>query len=293
MDRRELARVLKRARQRVQPDDVGLPAGSRRRVTGLRREEVAQLARISVDYVVRLEQARGPQPSAQVVNALARALRLDDQERAQLYYLAGTPAPLPGRIVTTVRPGILRMLDRFTDLPALVIDAKGDVLAWNALAAALLGDMSQWPPGQRNIIWQRFLGAPGRVAMEPKEREATEAQSVASLRSARARYPHDPGLRRLVRELRQDSARFEQLWQEGRSAQWRSHRKTIEHPELGRLLLDCDTLLVPDDDQAMVVYSAAPDTPEASALALLRVTGTQRLDSARSAVRSDHSRVQE
>ena len=271
--------MLRAARERISPAEVGLPAGPRRRVVGLRREEVAQLAGVSVDYVVRLEQGRGPHPSTQVLGALARALRLDGQERDQLFLLAGAAPPTPGHIVSTVRPGVLRMLDRFTDLPALVLDAKSEILAWNPLAAALLGDLSAWT--HRNVAWQRFLGDPGRVAMGPDEEELTALQTVASLRAASARYPDDPGLRRLVRELRTGSDRFDAMWQEGRAGGWRSHTKTVVHPELGSLTLDCDTLLVPDDDQAVIVYSAAPGTPEASSLALLRVMGSQQMSPSR------------
>jgi transcriptional regulator with XRE-family HTH domain len=262
VDRTELAALLRQARDQVRPGDVGLPAGARRQVRGLRREVVAQLAGVSVDYVVRLEQGRGPRPSTAVLAALARALRLNDEE---------------GRIDMVVRPSVLRLLDRMADLPALVLSAKADVLAWNPMATALLGDFSAWPPAQRNIIWQRFLGTePGRVAMTPAEAENAASFSVASLRSARARYPDDPGLLRLVSELRSRSPRFEQLWTARRSGQWRSATKTIEHPDLGALRLDCDTLLVPDTDQAVVVYSAAADSREASALELLRVSGTQQ-----------------
>jgi transcriptional regulator with XRE-family HTH domain len=280
VDRQELASVLRTARQRISPADVGLPAGPRRRVAGLRREEVAQLAGVSVDYVVRLEQARGPHPSAQVLGSLARALRLDGRERDQLFLLAGAAPPTPGQINSTVRPGVLRMLDRFTDLPALVLDAKSEILAWNLLAEALLGDISAWP--SRNIVWQRFLGEPGRVAMGEEEERLTAEQSVASLRAASARYPGDRGLRRLVRELRAGSERFDRLWREGRSSAWRSHTKTVVHPELGPLSLDCDTMLVPDDDQSMIVYSAAPGSRESSALALLRVMGAQQMSESRS-----------
>ncbi len=280
MDRAELALLLRRARGRISPADVGLPAGTRRRVAGLRREEVAQLAGVSIDYVVRLEQGRGPRPSTSVLTSLARALRLDRDERDQLFRLAGEAPPLPGRIVDHVRPSVLRLLDRFTDLPALVMDAKSDVLAWNEMAAALLGDFSAWPDGRRNIVWQRFLGGPSRVALSAEEAAETAAQSVASLRAASARYPADAGLRRLVAVLRANSPRFDQLWTEGRSGAWRSHRKTIVHPELGPITLDCDTLYVPDDDQAVVVYSAPAGSPEASALALLRVVGHEQLSSA-------------
>ncbi|HEX6417995.1 MAG TPA: helix-turn-helix transcriptional regulator [Acidimicrobiales bacterium] len=279
MDRPALAAALRSYRERLSPADVGLAAGPRRRVPGLRREEVALLAGISVDYLVRLEQGRGPRPSDQVLTALARALRLSDDERDHLFHLAGAAPPRPGHIVSTPRASTLRLLDRITDLPAVLVDAKGDVLAWNALATALLGDFSAWPVGQRNITWQRFLGDGGRVAHDPDEDERTAVETVASLRLVAARYPEDPGLRRLVAELRAGSPRFTRLWDEGPVAERRSSRKTVQHPTLGRLVFDCDALHVPDVDQHLIVYSAAPCTPEAEALALLRVVGLQDLGS--------------
>lgn len=278
MDRLELAHVLKAARARVVPGEVGLPTGPRRRVDGLRREEVAQLAGVSVDYVVRLEQGRGPRPSEQVLTSLTRALRLDRDEREQVFRLAGSAPPLAGRIEMSLRPSVLRLLQRLTDLPALVLSAKGDVLAQNPMAEALLGDLSNWPAGQRNIISQRFLGTgESRVALTPDEDEATAQQSVGSLRTALSRYPEDPDLRSLIDELLTGSTRFRHMWEEGRSTLWRSMHKTIDHPDLGQLVLDCDTLLLPDTDQSMIVYSAAAGTREASALDVLRVTGTERM----------------
>lgn len=277
VDKTELGLALRRARDRVQPSDVGIPAGPRRRVPGLRTHEVAMLAGVSVEYVTRLEQGRGPRPSESVLTALSRALRLDDQARDHVFRLAGVAPPRPSRITSVVSSRLQGLIDRLDDLPVLVLDAKADVIAWNDMATALLGDMSAWPPGQRNIAWQRFLGSRGRVAMSADEGLATEIQSVASLRAASARYPDDPGLQRLVADLRANSPRFLELWDEGRSSQWRSMTKTVDHPELGRIVLDCDMMHVPDADQIMIVYSAAPNTPAAEALQLLRVIGSQRL----------------
>jgi hypothetical protein len=188
--------------------------------------------------------------------------------------------------VSTPRASTLRLLDRITDLPAVLLDAKGDVLAWNALATVLLGDFSAWPAGRRNIVWQRFLGDGGRVSHDPDEDERTAVETVASLRLAAARYPDDPGLRRLVDELRAGSPRFARLWDEGRVAERRTSTKTVDHPQLGSLALDCDALHIPDVDQRLIVYSAAPapapapGTAEAEALALLRVVGLQHLEDA-------------
>ena len=244
------------------------------------------LAGISVDYVVRLEQARGPVPSTQVLGALARALRLDTAARDELFHLAGASPPGPGAIQLHVRPSVLRLIDRFADLPAVVMSAKGDVLAWNPMASALHGDWSALPPERRNLNRLRFLPDPtdpprSTVGDNDDERAGTAANTVASLRGAAARYPDDLGLRELLRDLRAGSAEFAALWTSEPAGSWRSHSKTVHHPALGPLLLDCDTLHVPDDDQAVIVYSAAAGTAEADALALLRVVGTQELTEAR------------
>ncbi|MEU1983141.1 helix-turn-helix transcriptional regulator [Nocardia sp. NPDC019395] len=282
IDRPGLAEAIRRARARIGPEAAGLPAGHHRRVPGLRREELALLAGISVDYVVRLEQARGPTPSQQVLTALGRALRLDTAGRNELFYLAGESPPTAGTIEMHVRPSVLRLIDRFVDLPTLVLSAKSDVLAWNAMASALLGDWSALPPGRRNIVRLRFLTDPAdpirsQVSASIAEQESTARQHVANLRTAAARYPSDQGLAELLADLRTGSTEFTQLWDEAEAGSWRSHTKTVRHPELGELILDCDTLHVPDVDQSVVVYSAAPGTPEAESLALLRVVGTQNL----------------
>jgi transcriptional regulator with XRE-family HTH domain len=252
----------------------------------LRREELALLAGISVDYVVRLEQARGPHPSEQVLGALCRALRLDADERDHVFHLAGVAPPHAGLIDLHVRPSVLRLIDRFQDLPALVMSAKGDVLAWNAMSSALHGDWSALRPERRNQLRLRFIPDPSdpprsTVGGTPEERTATAVQSVANLRSVAARYPDDPGLARLLEELHRGSAEFRELWADTDARGWRSHTKTVEHPTMGRLTLECDTLHVPDVDQNLLVYSAAPGSHEAEALALLRVVGTQELSTAR------------
>lgn len=282
MNRRELANVVRRARARVTPEQVGLPAGHHRRVRGLRREELALLAGISIDYVVRIEQGRSSQPSTQVLTSLARALRLNPDERDQLFHLAGTPPPAPGTIDLHVRPSVLRLIDRFADLPTIVLSAKSDVLAWNSMSAALHGDWSALSPDRRNLYRQRFLPSSTgclrcQVVQLPDERAGADAHMVMALRAAAARYPADPELQRLLSELREGSDEFARLWEEGRASIWRSHRKTFDHPELGRLTLDCDALHVPDADQTVVVYSAAPQTAEHEQLALLSVFGMQSL----------------
>jgi transcriptional regulator with XRE-family HTH domain len=276
MDRTELGVALRTWRERLRPADVGLPAGVRRRTPGLRREEVAGLAGMSVDYLTRVEQGRGPRPSEAVLGGLARALRLNDAERDHLFDLAGAAPPAPGRIRSAVRPSVQRLMDRFTDLPALLLDAKCDVLAWNPLAAALLGDMSAVPPAQRNVVWQAFLGT-SRVALDPDARKRLDRAIVSDLRRAAARYPADPGLARLVAELRARSDRFERLWTLRELDERHGDSKQIRHPDLGALDLDCNVLHIQGDDQTLLVYSAAPGSREAEALALLGVVGLQEV----------------
>lgn len=169
-------------------------------------------------------------------------------------------------------------MDRFTDLPALLLDAKRDVLAWNASATALLGDFSALPQAERNMAWLRFAGRSSRVGSDdPAEQERLDRALVSDLRAAAARYPDDPGLHRLVQDLRTRSVDFERLWGLRELTERHSDRKRVRHPDLGDLDLDCDTLLVHGDDQLLLVYSAAPGTREAEALALLRVVGLQDL----------------
>lgn len=277
MDRDELGDALRTWRERLRPADVGLPAGVRRRTPGLRREEVAQLAGVSVDYLTRLEQARGPHPSDAVVAALGRALRVSDAEREHLYRLAGAALPGPGRIRSTVRPSVQRLMDRFTDLPALLMDAKTEVLAWNPMAAALLGDFSSASPAERTLIRRAFPGST-RDPDDP-ERERLDRALVSDLRRSSASYPDDPGLRRMVADLCATSPDFARLWALRELDERHADTKTLHHPQLGRLLLDCNTLLVHPDDQVLLVYSAAPGTREAEALDLLRVVGLQKITS--------------
>ncbi|MFF0024011.1 helix-turn-helix transcriptional regulator [Streptomyces sp. NPDC005496] len=273
----EFGQAVRRWRDRVSPESAGLPAGGQRRAAGLRREELALLAGISVDYVTRLEQGRASHPSAQVVAALARALRLSDTERSHLFRLAGLAPPGPETVPGHLTPSVQRMLDRLTGTPVAVYDAAWTLLVANAAYAALMGDVSGWRGHQRNGVWRNFLGPGGRVRHTPDERRAFEAALVADLRAAADRYPADPGLRRLVGELRSGSARFAELWDSGAVGHHRAARKTIDHPQTGALTLDCDVLTVAGSDLRIMVYTAEPGTPDAERLALLTVLGTQTL----------------
>ncbi|MQY12520.1 hypothetical protein SRB5_26550 [Streptomyces sp. RB5] len=277
MDRSDLADFLRRSRARLSPSDVGLPAGARRRTPGLRREEVAQLAGMSADYYTRLEQARGPRPSRQMLGALARSLRLTDDERDHLFHLAGEEAPNSHAPTAHVRPGLLLILDRLTDNPAQVVSDRGDILAQNTLAKALAGDASARPPAERNTVWRFFTHPTARELFPPEDRENAARVAVADLRAVFAKRPDDKALADLVRRLRRVSPEFAALWKRHDVAVRRSGTKRFVHPVVGLLSLDCEVLLSPEHDQRLIVYSARPGTEAYERLELLRVVGLQDL----------------
>ncbi|MEV5691186.1 helix-turn-helix transcriptional regulator [Micromonospora globbae] len=273
----EFGRTVRRWRDRVRPEAAGLPAGGPRRAAGLRREELALLAGISVDYLTRLEQGRASHPSAQVVAALARALRLSGAERAHLHRLAGLAPPGPHTMPTEITANVQRLLDRLAGTPVAVYDASWTLLVANPPYAALMGDPSARRAEENNGVWRQFLGADSRTRLTPEERLGLQTALVGDLRSAVARYPDDPRLRRLVTELRARSDRFAELWDSGVVGRHESARKTIDHPHVGTLTLDCDVLTVAGSDLRIMVYTAAPGTEDAERLALLTVLGTQSL----------------
>ncbi|MFI1394829.1 helix-turn-helix domain-containing protein [Streptomyces sp. NPDC020681] len=278
----ELGAALRRWRDRVAPAAAGLPAGRGRRAPGLRREELALLAGVSVDYVVRLEQGRATSPSVQVLTALARALRLSDAELRHLFLLAGQPVPRSGVISAHIPPSVQRLVDQLGSTPVSVYDAAWNLIAWNALWAALVGDPSGLPERERNVLWRHFAGLPVRVTHTPEQEARFEAAVVADLRAATARYPDDPGLRSLVAELRDVSDRFERLWDTHAVGPHTTDTKTVHHPDVGPLTLDCDVLTVPGSDLRVVAYTAAPGTEAADRLRLLAVIGTQTMTGPRS-----------
>ena len=277
MDRTQLAEFLRIRRERLRPSDVGLPAGLRRRTPGLRREEVATLATMSTDYYTRLEQGRGPRPSRPVLTGLARALRLSDDERDHLFRLAGEqPSPPPGP-PAEVRTGVLRMLARL-DVPGLVLDAKYDVLAWNPLAAALIGDFSAVPPRDRNLLRLRFLAGSAQRERFGNATDDFARETTADLRAATGRYPDDPSIAALVEDLLAGSEEFTRLWARHEVATQQSLCQTIFHPTVGRIDTICEVLVIPERDQRVVLYTAEPGSPSDNALRLLDVIGTQALE---------------
>ncbi|MEU9985201.1 helix-turn-helix transcriptional regulator [Streptomyces sp. NPDC048045] len=275
MNRTELADFLRRGRARLAPSDVGLAAGARRRTPGLRREEVASLAGMSVDYYTRLEQCRGPRPSRQMLTALARALRLTDDERDHLFHLAGEEPPRREGSSGHVRPGLLLVLDRLHDTPAHVMSDCGEVLAQNAMAKALSGDASARPPQARNLIRRFFLDPAARTLFPPEDVPGHARAHVANLRAVTAARPDDPEPAALVAELRAASGEFAALWEEHEVAVRQSTTKRLRHPVVGLLELDCEILLHHHHNQLLVIHTARPGTESYERLQLLRVVGLQ------------------
>jgi transcriptional regulator with XRE-family HTH domain len=227
----ELGACLRTWRDRLQPGDVGLPAGGSRRAPGLRREEVAHLAGVSVDYLARLEQGRASNPSPSVLAPLARALRLSEEERAHLFRVAGHAEPDAGRIRRHITPGVQRVLDRLADTPVLVADVAWEIIAANRPAEALLGgDVSGYTPRDRNIARRQFTDAPTRVVWTTEETAEFEEHLVADLHDALGRHPGDEALRTLIDDLQRVSTRFAELWDQRPVARHASARKTLGIP---------------------------------------------------------------
>ena len=270
----EFGHTVRRWRDRVSPEAAGLPAGGHRRAVGLRREELALLAGISVDYVTRLEQGRATNPSEQVVEALGRALRVSGAEREHLFRVAGLVPPGQGTVPAYIPPSVQRMLDRLTGTPVAVSDAMWTLLLANPLYTALAGE---YHGNERNAVWRNFLGSGSRFRHTPEAQHALEIAQVAELRATANRYPADRRLRSLVAELRAKSARFAELWDSGAVGQADPSRKTIDHPQVGTVTLDCDLLRVAGSDLRILIYTAEPGTQDAERLALLAVLGTQTL----------------
>lgn len=269
--RAELSEFLRTRRARLQPEDVGLPDyGGRRRVPGLRREELAQLAGVSVAYYTRLEQGHGHNVSTHVLDAISTALRLTDAERNHLTHLtkpkrrARRAPPRPQR----VRPGLQQMLDAMDAMPAYVVGRRMDMLAWNRLACTVLTDFTALPPHERNMAWLVFLDPHSRELYAAWEEKAADV--VAFLRMDAGAHPDDEQLTALIGELSVKSEHFRQLWAAHNVKEKSYGTKELHHPLVGPLDLAYESLRLPgDQSQDLVVYHAEPGSPSAEALRLL------------------------
>ncbi|MBA0053940.1 XRE family transcriptional regulator [Streptomyces sp. AJS327] len=266
----ELGEFLRARRARISPQTAGLPdTGAKRRVQGLRREEVALLASISTDYYTRLEQGRR-RASVPVLETLARVLRLDEEERAYLFALAGKDAA--GRrerpATQRVRPQLRRLLDDLASSPAMVLGRRMDILAWNPLAAALITDFGRLPERQRNHAWLLFTDPDVRALHADWENVAHSA--VAMLRREAGQNPHDQRMASLVGELSMRDADFRRWWAEHHVMLRRRGSKVLRHPVAGEMALDWDALTCAGDpDQQLIVWSAEAGSPAHDGLRIL------------------------
>ncbi|WP_106972050.1 MULTISPECIES: helix-turn-helix transcriptional regulator [Streptomyces] len=279
----ELGSFLRSRRERIRPAEVGLPTGPRRRVPGLRRDEVAQLAGASVDYYNELERGAGSQPSEQMIAALARALRLSADERDHLYHLAGRPVPVPGGAASHVHPGMFDLLQRLTSTPAQVITDLHVTLVQNPLAVALLGDQSGFRGARASFIHRWFTDPKARQLYPEADHEAQSRAFVADLRAAAARRDaKDVEARSMIGALLDFSSEFAALWADHDVAFRRDDRKRLNHPTLGLIEVNCLTLFSEDGRQRLLWFTPAVGTDSASLLDLLTVVGTQEfVDSTR------------
>ncbi len=276
MDSAELGSFLASRRARVRPADVGLPPGSRRRVPGLRRDEVARLAGASVEHYTELEQGKARHPSPQVLAALARALRLGADERDHLFRLAGHAPPSTGG-TTHVQPAMLALLDRLGTTPARVVTDLEVTLAQNDMAEALLGDGGPrtWPAAS---FVHRWFTDPATRDLHPAEDHARLSRELtADLRAAVARRGHDAEADDLVTRLRAASSEFRALWDSGDVTVRRTVRKRIVHPSLGVVELDGQRLVSDDGRQRLLFFTAPPGSHAAGQLELLSVVGRQEM----------------
>jgi len=277
IDRTGLAEFLRRRRESLQPEDVGLPRGRRRRTSGLRREEVASLCHMSVDYYSRLERERGPQPSGQMVAAIAQGLHLSLDERDHLFRLAGHNPPARGAAGEHIGPGMLRILDRLEDTPAEIVTELGETLRQTSLGVALTGDLTAYSGPARSLGFRWFTDPATRRLYHPDDHPFLTRMFVSGLRGVVTL--RGPGSRAagLADVLLARSEEFRAVWDEHEVGIRPREVKRFVHPELGSLELTCQTLLDPQQSHLLLVYTAIPGSESYDKLQLLSVVGTQAL----------------
>ncbi|WP_244633310.1 helix-turn-helix transcriptional regulator [Aeromicrobium sp. CFBP 8757] len=278
MDRAALADFLTRRRDALQPSDVGLTAGPRRRAPGLRREEVAHLTGMSVDYYARLEQARSPQPSTQMLQALARTLRLSRDETDHLHRLAGHPAPDRTGSSRHVRPVLLHVLDQLDDCAAFVCSDLDEVLAQNRLSVLLQGDHSGRTGLRASSTYTWFTEPGAQDGIVAEDRPEHSRVRVADLRATWSRRHGDADVRALVDALLDESPEFAEIWERHEVGVKHLQHKRFVHPRIGELTVDCETLATDEDGQRLIILGAAPGSDAHGRLQLLRVLGEQTLE---------------
>ena len=277
IDRVGLAEFLRRRRESLQPEDVGLPRGQRRRTSGLRREEVAVLCHMSTDYYSRIERERGPQPSVQMIASIAQGLHLSLDERDHLFRLAGHQPPLRGAASEHVSPGLLRVLDRLDDTPAEIVTELGETLRQTSLGVALTGDLTRYAGPARSLGYRWFTDPDTRRRYAPDDHAFLGRLFTSGLRGLATL--RGPGSRaaQLAELLLPQSDEFRTLWETHEVGVRPRETKHFVHPELGVLELSCRTLLDPDQSHLLLVYTAVPGSESHEKLRLLSVIGDQAL----------------
>jgi len=277
IDRAGLAGFLRGRREALQPEDVGLPRGPRRRTAGLRREEVAVLCHMSTDYYTRIERERGPQPSVQMIASIAQGLHLSLDERDHLYRLAGHQPPQRGASSEHVSPGLLRIFDRLGDTPAEIVTELGETLRQTPLSVALMGDATRYTGPARSRGYRWFTDPSARLLHVAEDRAHLSRMYAAGLRALLA--VRGPGSRaaQLTDLLLERSEEFRALWETHEVGIHPDEVKRYEHPEVGRLELNCQTLVDPEQAHRLMVYTAVPGTESHEKLQMLAVIGTQSL----------------
>ena len=273
IDRAGLAEFLRRRRGSLQPEDVGLPRGPRRRTSGLRREEAASICHMSTDYYSRLERERGPHPSEQMIASMAQGLHLSLDERDHLFRLAGHRPPPRGATSDHISPGLLRVLDRLDDTPAEIVSELGETLRQNALGVALTGDTTGYTGPARSIVYRWFTDPATRRLYAPEDHGflsrmfTSGAREIATLRG--------PGSRaaQLAELLLEHSEEFRKLWEQHEVGLRPDDGKNFVHPELGPLELNCQTLVDPGQSHYLHIFTAVPGSESYEKLQLLAVLG--------------------
>jgi transcriptional regulator with XRE-family HTH domain len=277
IDRAGLADFLRRRRESLQPEDVGLPRGVRRRTDGLRREEVASLCHMSTDYYARLERERGPQPSEQMIASIAQGLHLSLDERDHLFRLAGHRPPVRGADSEHISPGMLRTLDRLHDTPAEIVSELGETLRQTPLSVALVGDAGTRTGPSRALGYRWFTDPSARAAYPVEEQSLLSRVYAGGLREVLAL--RGPGSRAaaFVELLLAESDEFRALWDAHEVGVRPTERKRFRHPEVGELELYCQTLLDPDQSHRLLIYTAVPGSESYEKLQLLSVIGAHTM----------------
>jgi transcriptional regulator with XRE-family HTH domain len=271
IDRAGLAGFLRQRRESLQPEDVGLPRGQRRRTEGLRREEVAALSHMSPDYYARIERDVGPQPSEQMIASIAQGLHLTIDERDHLFRLAGHAPPSRGTSSEHISPGMLRIFDRLADTPAEVVTELGETLRQTPLGVALVGDLTRYTGPARSLGYRWFTDPAVREIYPAEDHPFLSRLWASGLRELVGVRGPDSRAAHYVELLMAESAEFREVWALHEVGVRPGATKRYRHPEVGLLELTCQTLLDPDQSHRLLVYTAAPGSESYEKLQLLSV----------------------